>query len=151
MIEFWCASLWQPKHKLLCPHKSSLFYGMFSAAAPEKQQVSDSEQATASPPGEERHEGFAGRVGQRGLLVLHPALLQAQLTWRQGVWCFLLCVLDDRVFSEEKHTASWFWFVKFVVVCWLLSVPAMCQCNSRTERWFVKKRICWGKCLGHVL
>ena len=50
-----------------------------TAVTLEEQQVPDREQASASAAGEERHESDSGLGRQRGLLVLHPALLQAAL------------------------------------------------------------------------
>lgn len=48
------------------------------AAAHEEQQVPDGEQAAAGAAGEKRHAGDPGCHRQRGLLALHPALLEAQ-------------------------------------------------------------------------
>ena len=69
---------------LTCPFLTleSLFFP-YTAIALEKQQVPDSEQTSACAAGEERHEGDFGLGWQRGLLVLHSALLQAALPGRQ--------------------------------------------------------------------
>lgn len=50
-----------------------------TAPPPEEQQISDGEQASACSVGEKRHEGDVGHGWKRGLLVLHPALLQTAL------------------------------------------------------------------------
>lgn len=60
------------------PHSSPI---CASASAHEEQQILNGEQAAAGPAGEECHAGDAGRDGQRGLLALHPALLEASEQW----------------------------------------------------------------------
>ena len=53
---------------------------LFFPASPfEVEQVPDCEQASSGPPGEERHARLPRRRRQRGLLVLHLPLLQAQV------------------------------------------------------------------------
>lgn len=54
-----------------------------SASSHEEQQVPDREQAAAGAAGEKRHAGDAGCYRQRGLLALHPALLEAAEQWGQ--------------------------------------------------------------------
>ena len=59
--------------------KCLFFAASFSAPPLEVEQVPDGEQATARAAGEERHARLPGRGRQRGLLVLHLPLLQAQV------------------------------------------------------------------------
>lgn len=54
----------------------------FPAPPHEEQQVPDGEQAAASPAREKCHAGDAGCHRQRGILALHPALLEAEEQWR---------------------------------------------------------------------
>lgn len=68
------------------------FFTRVPAPPPEEQQVPDGEQASSRSAGEERHEGDAGHGRKRRLLVLHPALLQTALHWRQ-------------------RESSWAWFI----------------------------------------
>ena len=50
-----------------------------AVASPEVEQVPDREQAPAGAAGEERHARLPRRGRQRGILVLHVAILQAEV------------------------------------------------------------------------
>ena len=54
----------------------------FSAVAFEIQQISDGEQTSSRPFGEECDASFTGCFGKRGIMVLHLPVLQAQIQWR---------------------------------------------------------------------
>ena len=55
-------------------------YFRIAAASPEVEQVPDREQAAAGATREERHARLPRRGRQRGILVLHVALLQAEVS-----------------------------------------------------------------------
>ena len=64
-----------------------------AAASPEVEQVPDREQAPAGAAGEERHARIPRRGRQRGILVLHVSILQAEVRvdhWKGGLWKWAL-------------------------------------------------------------
>lgn len=65
-----------------CNHVSR-FLVLPTVAALEEQQIPDGEQAPTCAVGEKCHESDSRLCGKRGILVLHPALLQAALPGRQ--------------------------------------------------------------------
>jgi len=71
------SSAHKKQNKLLYMPVERELLGAFVAAAHQEQQVPDGEQASPSAAGEECHAGVPGPGGERGLLVLHPALLEA--------------------------------------------------------------------------
>lgn len=87
------------------------FFTRVPAPPPEEQQVPDGEQASSRSAGEERHEGDAGHGRKRRLLVLHPALLQTALHWRQ-------------------RESSWAWFIGQGTSQLMSFMPLMKAANS---------------------
>lgn len=108
----------------------SLNSHLLAVAACEEQQVPDSQQASASPAGEERHEGHSGQCWKRGLMVLHPALLQTQLSWGQSMFfsllCFSVCVCVDQACLYYNHQDAYIIIIVVIVTAVLLLLTTMC-------------------------